>query len=127
MEIPAWWLILSGLFFTVNLVFFIVLCVALVRMMKVAEELKPKVDRISNRVDSISVKVDEMATTLNETVKKVSEKTSSVAADAEMITHVGAENFGKYAPILATIGTVVKVVQIMRQLGIKMPSRRKHD
>ena len=120
MEIPAWWLILSGLFFTINLVFFIVLCIALVRMMKVAEELKPK-------VDSISVKVDEMATTLNETVKKVSEKTSSVAADAEMITHVGAENFGKYAPILATIGTVVKVVQIMRQLGIKMPSRRKHD
>lgn len=125
MQIPSWWLILSGLFFVINAVFFVVLIVVLLRLMEASKELKPKVDRISDRLDSISAKVDDIATNVQTTVKNVGEKTATGADSLAMIAQLGTANFGKYAPLLAALGTAVKSVQMLRQLGIKMPTSKR--
>lgn len=127
MEIPSWWLAISGLFFVVNAVFFVVLIIALLKVLELSKELKPKVDRISDRLDSISAKVDDIATNVQSTVKNVGEKTSTGADSLAMIAQLGSANFGRYAPALATLGTVVKAVQMLRASGIKFPTvaRRK--
>lgn len=127
---PSWWLILSGLFFVVNAAFFVVLIVVLLKVLEVNKELKPKVDRISDRLDSISEKVDDIASSVQSTVKNVGEKTSTGADSLAMIAQLGSANFGRYAPALATLGTVVKAVQMLKAAGIKFPSmprRRKRS
>lgn len=125
MTIPMWWLVVSGVFFFVNLIFFGVLIYALIQIMKVAKELKPKVDRISDRVDSISEKVDDMASTVNAALKNVSQKTTNIAQSAEMISSIGAVNFGRYAPIIAALGSVVKAAQMMKQLGVNFNRKKR--
>jgi hypothetical protein len=125
MEIPSIWLWLSGIFFLVNIIFFGVLIFALMKILQLSKELKPKVDRISDRLDSISEKVDSIATDLKQTVRNVGEKTTNVASSAEIISTLGAANFGKYAPILAALGTAVKGAQMLKQLGIGLPKRKR--
>lgn len=125
MEIPVWWFVLSGAFFLLNLIFFGVLIVALVRVMQTAKELKPKLDRLTDRVENISVKVDEIAETVNQTVKNVGQRTSSVAENAQIISTLGAANFGKYAPIFAALGSIIKGIQMFRSLRASMPAKRK--
>jgi hypothetical protein len=121
-EIPSWWLVVSGLFFVINAVFFVVLIFGLMKVLELSKELKPKVDRISDRLDSISAKVDDIATNVQSTVKTVGEKTSTGADSLAMIAQLGSANFGRYAPALATIGTIVKAVQMIRASGLKFPS-----
>jgi methyl-accepting chemotaxis protein len=126
MTIPMWWLVVSGVFFFVNLIFFGVLIYALIQIMQVAKELKPKVDRISDRVDSISEKVDDMATTVNAALKNVSQKTTNIASSAEMISSIGAVNFGRYAPVIAALGSAVKAIQMLKQLGLSFNRRKRN-
>ena len=122
MEIPSWWLVVSGLFFVINAVFFVVLIFGLMKVLELSKELKPKVDRISDRLDSISAKVDDIATNVQSTVKNVGEKTSTGADSLAMIARLGSANFGRYAPALATLGTVMKAIQMLRASGLKFPS-----
>jgi phage-related minor tail protein len=124
MEIPSWWLILSGAFFAINLVFFGVFIKMLLELMKVIKELKPKVDRISDRVESISNKVDGMASTMQNTLANVGQRTTNVAESVDIFSALTTSGLSRYAPAIGILGTVVKGLMMAKQLGIKMPHRR---
>ncbi|HLO97552.1 MAG TPA: hypothetical protein VK171_03055 [Fimbriimonas sp.] len=125
-EIPTWWLVLSGIFFVASLAVLAVTFIMVIKLLEALKELKPKIDRLSDRVDAISMKVDNIADDVQSTVKRVGEKTTLVANSAEMISSLGVRGFEKYAPIISVVGLVIKAAQMAKASGLlSLPSRRK--
>lgn len=52
-DIPIWWVAISGLFFIVNTIFFIGLTVALYKIVKIMQELQPKVEDLTVKVNGL--------------------------------------------------------------------------
>jgi len=125
MQIPIWWLILSAVFFAMNIVFLGILVFALLQIMKTAAELKPKVDRLTERIETITVKVEEMSTTLNSTLKDLGAKTSHMAGHAEMLTGTVATNVGKFAPLFSAASTAFRVFQMIQ--GFRSGGRKRNS
>ncbi len=65
-EIPTLWLIVSGVFFFLGIIVFAAILVVLVKLLKLAEDLKPRVDRLSGQVETLIVKVDRVADRVEE-------------------------------------------------------------
>ncbi len=125
MQIPSWWLILSGLFFFINAVFFCVLIFAMIKLLEVAKELKPKIDRISDRVDSISEKVDGIASDVQGRVKVFGDTSNKLASSADLLNTIANQGVQKFAPYLAAFGLVLKGYQMMKQHGVTFPQKKK--
>ena len=125
MQIPFWWLAVSGVFFFINAIFFCVLIFAMVKLLEVAKELKPKIDRISDRVDSISEKVDAIAGDVQGRVKAIGDTSNKIASSADLLSSIANQGVTKFAPYIATFGLVLRGFQLLQQSGIKFHSKNK--
>lgn len=123
-EIPQAWLWVSGIFFLVNIVFFCVLIVALIKVMQVAQEMKPKIERISDRVDSISEKVDMIAGEVQGRVKDLSSTSARLTSTAEAFASASTQLVGKFAPYIAGFGLVLRAYQMAKEHGVNFPKRK---
>ena len=124
-QIPSWWLILSGLFFFINAIFFCVLIFSMIKLLEVAKELKPKIDRISDRVDSISEKVDGIATDVQGRVHELSQTSSKISSSADLFATIANQGVSKFAPYIATFGLILKGYQMMKEHGVHFPQKKK--
>lgn len=124
-EIPSVWLWVSGIFFFVNIIFFCILIFALIKMMQVAQELKPKIDRISDRVDSISEKVDVIAGEVQGKVHALSDTSSKLLNTAESFTSASSMLVGRFAPYIAGFGLVLKAYQMAKDHGVTFQRKPK--
>jgi len=126
--VPTWWLVLSGLFFFVNIIFFAGLTFALFRLLEVAQAIKPKVDTILGRVDSIGSKVDELTETVKVVAEKIGQRAEGVASSASAISNVAATQVERFGPMIAAAATVAKIVGAAREVffGYRgVPKRRR--
>ena len=124
MQIPTWWLAFSGVFFVINAIFFCVLIFAMIKMLEVAKELKPKIDRISDRVDSISEKVDSIAGEVQGKVHELSKTSQKISSSADMFAAIANQGVSKFAPYIATFGLILKGYQMMKEHGVNFPKRQ---
>lgn len=124
MQIPTWWLAFSGIFFVINAVFFCVLIFAMIKMLEVAKELKPKLDRISDRVDSISEKVDGIASEVQGKVHELSKTSSKLTTSADMFATIASQGATRFAPYIAAFGLILKGYQMMKDHGVTFPKRQ---
>ena len=108
----------------VNAIFFCVLIFAMIKMLEVAKELKPKLDRISDRVDSISEKVDSIAGEVQGRVKDLSNTSSKISSSADLFASIANQGVTKFAPYIATLGLILKGYQMMKESGISFPKRQ---
>lgn len=123
-QIPSWWLYLSGFLFVMNAFFFGVLIFSMIKMLEVAKELKPKIERISDRVDSISEKVDGIASDVQGRVKDLSNTSSKLTSSADMLAAIANQGVSKFAPYIATFGLILKGYQMMKEHGVNFPKRQ---
>jgi hypothetical protein len=124
-QIPTWWLAVSGVFFIINAIFFCVLIFVLIKLIEVANEMKPKIERIADRVDSISAKVDSIASDVEVRVKAIGDTSSKLVSSADMLSTIAAQGVNKFAPYIATFGLILKGFQMMKQHGVTFPQKKK--
>lgn len=125
MQIPSAWLWISGIFFFVNILFFGILIFALVKLMQVAQEMKPKIERISDRVESISEKVDMIAGEVQGKVKDLSTTSSKFLSSAESFSMASSQLVGRFAPYIAGFGLILKAYQMAKEHGVTFQRRQK--
>ena len=70
-EIPSWWLAVSGVFFVVNIFLFAAIFVAVLKLVKITQELAPKVNALVDRVEKVAERVEEVAESAKGTVDAV--------------------------------------------------------
>jgi uncharacterized protein YoxC len=115
-EIPIWWLVVSALFFVVNLVVLVVLAVIGLRVVKMLEESKPqlaelnvKVNKLVDTVQSTAVKVDDVASSVRETTRSVGTKASNAAGVFENASMAAAPILSKIVPGINIAMVALKV------------------
>lgn len=114
-DIPVLWFWLSGAFFVTNILMFVALGVALLRISKVVEELKPKVDETLEKVQATSLRVEEVANQLKTTVDELSSRAKSVAGNADIVAQTATQQFAKFSPFVGIAFTVFRFISAYRQ------------
>lgn len=122
-NIPTWWLVLSGLFFFANLVFFVGLTIAALKLVEIIRGLLPKVDALSKEVVEISHKVQGIATqveglteSLKNTATSVGGRATSVAGSVELVASSAGRQFERFAPFITGALTAIRLAKALNEM-----------
>ena len=120
-QIPIWWLILSGIFFFVNTLMFVVLTVALFKLIKFTEELSPRVKAIEAQIQELIVRlqavakqVEEATASVKQTVDTVGGRARGLVGTAEVLANTTGRQIERLSPIVAGVMTAVKIVRAVQ-------------
>ena len=121
-SIPTWWLLVSALFFAVNIVFMAVMAVVGFRALETLRELKPKVEGLSakanetmDKVQLLTTKVDSLTTSIKGTVDIVGVRARNVSNSVENLSGEATTQLSRLAPMIGTAMTILKIVQAYRE------------
>ena len=115
-EIPMLWLWISGIFFFFGIAAFSATIAVLLKLLKLAEEIKPKVDSLTVKVDGLITKLDKVADRVDETMISVKQsvdgvggKATSIVSSVENFTSRASGKFEGLAPIITGVMAAYKV------------------
>lgn len=115
MMVPTWWLVLSGLFFFMNIVLFAALAFAAVKLVGILKELTPKIVAIEKQVQDLVKKVQDLTASLQQTVSELGGKAKGVAGSAEGIVQSASRQFERYSPFVIGSLTAIRLVSALSQ------------
>lgn len=121
-NVPEWWLVASALFFVVNIVVWVILGITVLKLWKVIEETKPKVDElavrgkeVAQRVEQVANKVDHLADTLQSTVDHLGGRARGVVGSAELVAGAATQSIDKITPVIAAVVTGFKILRAVQE------------
>jgi len=107
-EIPSLWLWISGIFFLLGIGVLGVSVFVMLKVLKIAEEMKPKIDSVVTKVEALTVKIDALAdkadttlTSVKQSVDGVGGRANGIMGALETITLTVATKIEGLAPIVA--------------------------
>jgi cell division protein FtsB len=112
-------LVLAAVFFVVNTALFIVLIVAVSRMMKAIKEMQPRLRELAAKVEKASEDVSKLSRTVQGTVNLVGLRAMSVAESAQGLASLTSRGLGRFSPYLAGALTLFKAISALRGLRRK--------
>lgn len=122
-EIPLWWLILSGAFFFMNLVFFGVMAFVLIKLLAIVKELQPKVGELTTTVkglvttvQGVAHRVEELAATVKDKADNVGGKAQEVVGSTGMIMNTASRQFERFAPYITGALTAMRLVKALNEM-----------
>lgn len=122
-QIPTWWLVVSAVFFAINILFFLALSFAMLKLASVIKELQPKIGELSTRVEGlvqkveqVAERVEEVATHVKETVSDVGAKTSGILGSIEGIAHAASKQFERFSPFAVGAMTAMRLVKSLNEM-----------
>lgn len=113
--IPTWWLVLSGIFFFMNIVLFAALAFAAVKLVGILKDLTPKIVAIEGQVQDLVKKVQALTASVQETVSNVGGKTKAVVGSAEGVVQSASRQFERYSPFVIGSLTAIRLVSALNQ------------
>jgi uncharacterized protein YoxC len=128
-EIPTWWLILSGIFFALVALLFLVLCVLVGKLITVVSNLEPQVSSLIKKVDELvpavkglvekvedlTVKVEGIADSTKVTIDSVGGNARSIARAVDGIASAASQRFQQFAPLLGTLMAGMRIFNMYRE------------
>jgi hypothetical protein len=136
-DIPSLWLWISGIFFLFGILVLGASLVVLLKILKIAEEMKPKVESLVTKVEALTEKMDTLADKAEETLASVKHSVDGVGGKAqgimgaiETITMTVATKFDGLAPIISGALAAYKVFLAMKNRQTKptvkaLPGKKK--
>lgn len=109
MNVPNWWLNLSGAFFALALITFIAFLVIAIQLAITLSEVAKSIRQMSARLDGISTQVEGLVKTVRKVTGDVGSQASQIAQTANIITS-GLSQKAELA------GTVLLSVMALRRL-----------
>jgi hypothetical protein len=123
-DIPNWlimtWLVLSSIFFILNIGIFVALLFMMVKMMKLVQDLTPRVHSIAERVDGIAAQVEDIAKNTKTTMEGITGRTKSVMGSVDTIAVTASRQFEKFSPVILGATAAFRVWQSVK--GKKRPT-----
>ncbi|RYG47917.1 hypothetical protein EON79_06000 [bacterium] len=122
-EIPLWWLIVSAAFFAVNLLFFVVMAVVLLKLLGIVQALQPKVAELTGTVQGlvttvqgVAHKVEELTATVKNRADGVGSKAQEVVGSTGMIMNTASRQFERFAPFITGALTAMRLVKALNEM-----------
>jgi len=117
--IPTWWLWLSGAFFLIATVAWVLVAALVLRLLLVVQGLRPKVEATLEKVEGVASQVEQLASAARSTVETVGGKAKTVAGAFELLALATASRFQAVSRVLAALGAGAKVIGMVKGLKAK--------
>lgn len=125
-DVPTWlattWFYLSSIFFLLGIVLLVGIGFAGIKVMKLLEEMKPKVDALEANVQGLVVKlhnvadrVEELTESVKSTVDNVGGHARGVAGSADLVAKVASREFERFSPWLVGTVTAMRLIGEFRR------------
>lgn len=118
--LATWWLIISMVFFLFGIGVLITLLVVMLKLVKMVQELRPKIETLTTRVDSIGKNLEELTAHVKVTAESVGGKAQSVATSVDSIAHLAANTFERFAPYIGGALAAMKLFSGFMQMKRSM-------
>ena len=83
---PQWWYIVSGLFFGLGLIFYVVLIALLLTLLTQIKKLMAQVSELMKKIDGITTKVDGLVTDVRKVTDRVGAQATGAAGHVSAFT-----------------------------------------
>ena len=127
MMVPMWWLVLSGLFFFMNIVLFGALAFAAIKLVGVAQGVLPRVVAIEKQVQDIAKKVQDLTANIQQTVSELGGRAKGVAGSAEGVVQSASRQFERYSPFVIGSLTAIRLVSALNKARMSKVERTAKD
>ena len=121
--IPVWVSWAAGIFFVVNILFYVALIVAVLRISSLLRDLRPKIDELSGRVHSladriegVAQRVEEVAESVRDTISGVGGKAKGVVGSVELIAQSASRQFERFSPFVVGALTAIRLVKALNEM-----------
>lgn len=111
-----WWLVVSAMFFVLNIVFFGVMSYAVLKLTKVVGELQPQVSTLVKRVEEVAHRVDELTTTVKDSVEQIGGKAKGVIGSVELVAQSASRQFERFSPFVVGAMTAMKLIKGLKDM-----------
>lgn len=115
MMVPTWWLVLSGLFFLMNIVLFSALAFAAIKLVGILKDLTPRIVGIEKQVQDLIKKVQDLTANVQETVRSIGGKASATVGSVEGVAQSASRQFERYSPFVIGSLTAIRLVSALNQ------------
>jgi hypothetical protein len=138
-QIPTWWLVVSGIFFALNVLFLIALTIVMLALAKVIVAMKPKltslessVQSLVEKVSSIASNVEDLSATVKTTIEKVGGSAQVVAGNAQLVSQTASREFEKFSPLVVGAIATIRVMTALNDFRLNRKAKAegksvKHD
>lgn len=116
MMVPTWWLVLSGLFFFMNIVLFAALAYAAIKLVGILKDLTPRVVAIEKQIQDLIKKVQDLTANVQQTVSELSGRAKGVVGSAEGVAQSASRQFERYSPFVIGSLTAIRLVSALNQV-----------
>jgi uncharacterized protein YoxC len=122
-EIPTWWLVLSGVFFFMNILFFVAMTFAMLALARMVKNIQPQISGLSTKVhglidtvENVAKRVEEVAASVRQTVEGVGGRAQGVIGSAEVVAHSASKQFEKFSPFVVGALTAMRLVKALNEM-----------
>jgi low affinity Fe/Cu permease len=126
-EIPGWlattWVVVSLLFFILNIVLFGVLIFVALKLKSQAEAMQPKLDELLKKanetvvqVQEIAKKVQEIANNVGTTANDVGTRAKGIVGSAELMTQSASRQFERFSPLVVGAVTGIRLIRALNDI-----------
>ena len=112
--IPVIWLWVSGLFFFVGIAVFAATLALLLKILKMAEELQPKVEVLVVKLDKVADRVEETMVSVKTTVDGVGGRATGIMGSVETFTRGTSTRLEGFAPIITGVMAAYKLFTVFK-------------
>src|ERR671916_376197 len=113
--VPTWWLVLSGLFFFVNILFFIGIMIGGFFLLKFMKDLRPRMDTLTQRLDDLHRRVIDLTETLHKNIEGIGGKAKGVVGSVERVAQSTSRQFERYSPFFIGALTAMRLIKALNE------------
>lgn len=109
--IPNWWIIVSGILFSLSLIATIVLLILAIQLLRTVTSLAPKITSITTKVQRISTSVHQLTTDVKVVAGHLTERSAPIAVATRDIAATATSSFAKFAPLIALVTGAINMLE----------------
>ncbi len=113
MEIPMFWLVISGIFFAVGIVMNVILSIAVFQLLKSVKEIQPQMISSMKSVEEMSKQIEALSAKVEDTVDTVGGK-AKIAVKA--VDSLGLGNNKQVGLISTAFSTAMSIFKLYQEI-----------
>lgn len=125
MEIPMFWLVISGIFFAVGIIMNVVLAYAVFQLLKSVKEIQPQMIASMKSVEEMSKQVEALSAKVEETVDTVGGKAKIAVKAVDSLGLGSSKQVGIISTALSTAMSIFKLYQEIESFRKPKPVDKK--
>ena len=127
MEMPAWWIWVSGIFFLLGIAVMVGLLFAILKAITALKSVQSSVEKSIDRAEKVVDRLESVAKSAQGTVESIGGRAKSAASSIESVVSAGAKKMETIAPIFVMALAGLKLYQQFAEMRAEKRQAEEDD